>query len=46
MELDYNAMSNIEIMECMSVLSPSAWIENDVLPGGDRCYDCSDRDDN
>ena len=44
MELDFNAMSNIEIMEYMSVLSPSAWIENDVLPGGDKCYDCWDHD--
>lgn len=45
MELDYAAMSNIDVMEHLSVMSPSAWIENDVLPGGDKCYDCYDRGD-
>ena len=44
MELDFNAMTNIDISEQLSVLSAAAWIENDVLPGGDKCDDCWDHD--
>ena len=42
MELNSTEMLNIDTSEELSVLSSAAWIENDVLPGGDKCEDCYD----